>query len=406
MTVAADLVVEKNKAISPVASSESLLSGSGGNTSSPSSDDGGDNNSEGDNGFEGPEKNLEVLFVKGKGHPRGCRALDRASLDKICEAAKCTILSSVSNAHLDAYVLSESSLFVYETNIVIKTCGRTTLLGCLLPLLKMTSALGLELEWLSYSRKNYTFPDDQVFPHQSFQEEFGYLKKHPQLEQQLDGSGYVLGPITGDHWFVYVSDHTPDVGARCHRVTCDRTLNIMMFDLDPDVASLFYQTTTTTTTAATPSTPATTTTPSTTQGDDDKTATSTTAPPPHATTITRDGKAMTVASGINKLVPGAVIDDKAFEPCGYSMNAILYGSYSTVHITPEPECSVSEESDSNLDDSHLLSLQKILTFEFCSLMSRMCVSRVFPPFIYLIPFFASHGVCVLRFFFQSTVRVF
>lgn len=243
--------------------------------------------------FEGPEKNLEVLFVKGKGHSRGCRALERAALDKICEAAKCTILSSVSNTHLDAYVLSESSLFVYETKILLKTCGRTTLLRCLLPLLRFTAELGLELEWLSYSRKNYTFPDDQVFPHSSFQEEFGYLKKHPQLEARLDGSGYVLGPITGDHWFVYVSDKSEESAA----VTTDRTLNVMMFDLDPDFAGIFYQTNNAT------------------------------------------AAAMTTKSGIDTLVPGALIDDRAFEPCGYSMNAILYGSYSTVHITPEPECS-------------------------------------------------------------------
>lgn len=243
--------------------------------------------------FEGPEKNLEILFKPDIGHPNGCRELPRDALDQICMAARCTILSKVSNAHLDAYVLSESSLFVYSHKMIIKTCGRTTLLRCLHPLLRHTAQLGLELEWLGYSRKNYTFPDDQCFPHSSFLEEFAYLKKHPNLSAHLDGSGYVLGPITGDHWLVYVSDKSD----RPSFQSTERTLNIMMFDLDAEAAALFYQ---------------------------DKC--------PTAADMTR-------RSGISDLVPGAVIDDRAFEPCGYSMNAILYGSYTTVHITPEPECS-------------------------------------------------------------------
>jgi len=43
----------------------------------------------------------------------------------------------------------------------------------------------------------------------------------------------------------------------------------------------------------------------------------------------------TKSAGIDNLVPGATIDPSAFEPCGYSMNAILFHSYSTMHITPE-----------------------------------------------------------------------
>mmetsp|Transcript_2234 Transcript_2234/g.3036 ORF Transcript_2234/g.3036 Transcript_2234/m.3036 type:complete len:182 (+) Transcript_2234:2-547(+) len=51
------------------------------------------------------------------------------------------------------------------------------------------------------------------------------------------------------------------------------------------------------------------------------------------------GKEMTEKTGIRALVPGAVIDDCAFEPCGYSMNAILFDSYTTMHVTPEEHCS-------------------------------------------------------------------
>ena len=43
----------------------------------------------------------------------------------------------------------------------------------------------------------------------------------------------------------------------------------------------------------------------------------------------------TTASGIQALVPEAVIDDYVFEPCGYSMNSQEGAGFSTIHITPE-----------------------------------------------------------------------
>lgn len=277
--------------------------------------------------FEGPEKTLEVVFRRigdehceynigevlsdsdsdEPGNQRvGLRRLSRADLDLICGRARCTILSCVSNRYLDAYVLSESSLFVYPSMLVLKTCGTTTLLRCIAALIDLGRKVGMEIDWIGYSRKNFNFPGDQAFPHQSFQQELDYLHSHRNLCKRLDGNGYTLGPVTGDHWFVFVADHT--LRSRALDIDTDRVLNIMMFDIDPKVTQLFYY---------------------------DGYKRGDGANESKDEEVTRISKEQTVASGINNLCPGAIIDPRAFEPCGYSMNAILFHSYSTIHITPE-----------------------------------------------------------------------
>lgn len=60
---------------------------------------------------------FQVCFKPGIGNPKGCRALTRQSLDRMCLRAKCSILHKISNDYLDAYVLSESSLFVYPHKV-------------------------------------------------------------------------------------------------------------------------------------------------------------------------------------------------------------------------------------------------------------------------------------------------
>lgn len=84
--------------------------------------------------FEGSEKRLELHFTDADAStpsPSGLRAISRNTLDTLMELAACEIVSCTSNAHLDSYVLSESSLFVYPRTWILKTCGTTKLLNCL-----------------------------------------------------------------------------------------------------------------------------------------------------------------------------------------------------------------------------------------------------------------------------------
>ncbi len=265
--------------------------------------------------FEGPEKTMEVQFQKGSStNPMGLRSLARSQLDSICAAARCTILSKTSNRHCDAYVLSESSLFVYKHKLIMKTCGTTTLLRCIGTILSYADELGMDLTWLCYSRKNLFFPTAQQWPHSSFDDETRYLDSHEKLQNRLKGVGYILGPLTGDHWYVYVANHEveeavpkmlalPSSTVPKHSSTYvpqfnERSVNIMMFDMAPSVAAQFFI-------ANTPG----------------------------------GGKEMTRVSGIDTLCPGATIDEAHFTPCGYSMNALLHDAYYTIHVTPEAACS-------------------------------------------------------------------
>ncbi|GMI06657.1 hypothetical protein TrLO_g599 [Triparma laevis f. longispina] len=301
--------------------------------------------------FEGPEKTLEVCFRTSTGHtpqdvggtPTGLRTLPRNSLNEICSLASCNILSSISNTYLDAYVLSESSLFVYPYMLILKTCGTTTLLRILKRLLEMAAEIGLVLDWVGYSRKNLMRPEEQLYPHTSWEQEMKYITDHKDFTDRLCGNGYTLGPVTGDHWFVWVADRT----IRNEAVGTDRVINIMMFDIDPVVAEKFY--------ADKYEDP----------NEEKKSPLSSSSFSSEGLTrIQRISREMTKSAGIENLVPGATIDPRAFEPCGYSMNAILYNSYATMHVTPERGSSyVSFESNQKLKGYGALISNVVRTFK-------------------------------------------
>lgn len=113
--------------------------------------------------FEGSEKRIEVDFRTSSASPTsGLRSLSRAQLDELMSLAACTIVSPRKHAFFDAYVLSESSLFVYPTKFVLKTCGTTKLLDCVPRLLEMAAGIGMEPRRCKFSRATLLFPKQQV----------------------------------------------------------------------------------------------------------------------------------------------------------------------------------------------------------------------------------------------------
>ena len=76
--------------------------------------------------FEGPEKKLEAVVTPD--FPP-LRSLGDDMWRSVVEAAGAKILSVLRSEHCDAYLLSESSLFVYDDWFAMMTCGQTTLVA-------------------------------------------------------------------------------------------------------------------------------------------------------------------------------------------------------------------------------------------------------------------------------------
>lgn len=309
--------------------------------------------------FEGVEKLLEIWFEPNPSNKNAdLRKIPRAMWDALLKTVRCEIISFTRNEQIDAYVLSESSMFVSKRRWILKTCGTTTTLQCLEPLLRLASEIAgySEIEDLFYSRKNFKRPEMQVSPHRGFDEEVAFLDSFFE-----DGRAYSLGAINRDCWHLYTLSrggggsankqmlnnisnnnnnhhhhhhhshhHNSMSNGHAHQLQTtqqsakmnlieslqlpdpDQTIEILMTDLDPKVMAVFTK------------------------------------------DVCNTALEATQKSGIHKLIPGMVIDDYLFDPCGYSMNGVSKscgkkykeGCYMTIHITPEPDFSyVSFESN-------------------------------------------------------------
>lgn len=285
-------------------------------------------------GFEGPEKRLEVVFRNHNNPDKTLFSVTTEQWQRMLDDAKCTIISTMQNEYCISHVLSESSLFVFPYKVMIKTCGTTTLLRCIPLLLSYAKQLQLEIEFVWFSHKNLNFPGRQLFPHCSFDEETKYLN------QFFDGSSHILGPLSGDHWFLYMADCRKD---EPKVEDLESTMEILMHDIPLEVAQQFFR--------------------------NDKFV---------------DVKTSTKQSGIASLVPQSQIDDFMFEPCGYSMNGLRDQVYWTIHITPESHCSfVSFEVNASQLSS--AEQQQMLDRVVSTFKPGRLVATLFSPELNLVP---------------------
>ena len=223
--------------------------------------------------FEGPEKKLEVVVTPD--FPP-LRSLGEQAWRDIVEAAGAQMISVLQSEHCAAYLLSESSLFVFDDWFVLITCGRTTLVDAIPQLLR--SIPSESIAFLVYERKNEHFPEHQPTT---------FYEDARRLQAMLPGRALCFGDEHGRYvqMFHTTRPYTPEKN--------DPTLEVLMHLIDEEVAAHFAQ--------------------------------------PRVS----DDTSVAVSSGIDAILPGFTTSEYVFDPAGYSLNAVKGEEYYTFHVTPE-----------------------------------------------------------------------
>lgn len=268
--------------------------------------------------FEGPEKLLELWFaltpekLPASWNGKSLFDIPLLEIENLLNVVHCQILSKIHNEHFHAYLLSESSLFVYPHKMVLKTCGTTTTLLCLDKLTQLIqSFIDPTLENLKsiyrvfYSHRSFMFPEKQIDIHQNWDSELSHLNNY---FNSSTAKQYILGDQSDkcNQWHFYVNGDVNLVTVPSD----DITVEILMTNLDPAIASKFYV------------------------GEGVKKVATQSGEADCGHIL---GKQMMEKCGLHALLPCSEIrhDAFAFTPCGYSSNSLCNDAYATVHITPE-----------------------------------------------------------------------
>ena len=237
--------------------------------------------------FEGPEKKLEVIL---KGPIEGIRDNADGRWHRVVRACRAEILSVVRTERLDAYLLSESSLFVWPDRVLMITCGQTILTRSVPVILDIVGRDNVALVF--YERKNFMYPSEQ--PADFEQDVVALISYFP-------GKSYRLGPANHDHVHVYYAANAALEAAD------DATLQVLMHDLDPALVEIF-------------------------SGQNGQNVAS-----------------VRSASGLANLYPHMTVDGHLFSPYGFSINGVWQEQYYTIHVTPQPDGSYASFETNVID---------------------------------------------------------
>ena len=233
--------------------------------------------------FEGCEKRLELQFEQRGGGTM--RAHSVSTWIDVVAAAGAVVLSHTQELEFDAYVLSESSLFVYDGCVVLITCGQTRIFAAIAGVLELARSSQMALSTLCYSHRDFAMPQLQPPEHQSAQGEREALTR-----LFSDGFYSTLGAQQPRQWHAFTC-------ARLART--DRPLlAVYMEGIPQHVCARFGQ--------ASP---------------------------------LASGADMARCAGVDASLAayGRCIDAHAFSPCGLSVNGAMHegGGHWTLHVTPE-----------------------------------------------------------------------
>ena len=242
--------------------------------------------------YEGSEKRLEITTTL------NLLEFNNSFWQEMVKQASAFILSDINNEQLKAFLLSESSLFVWKHRLLLITCGETHLLQAALFFQKAVQRT--EITSLLFQRHQAYYPERQK---SSFQQD------SLQLQNVLKGDSH--------HW---TEGYCGDIFLFGNNQQNSSSKNIIMLH---GLASDFFE---------------------------------------ELKTRKVEASIVASQLQLKRYFKGFIIDQYSFEPKGYSLNAIDGERYFTLHITPEKCTSyVSFESNLLADEvndfqQHLLAL--------------------------------------------------
>ena len=160
--------------------------------------------------FESSEKKLEIIFSD---QSPSLRTRPEHFWEEVIEACGAAVISSKTYSSITAYLLSESSLLIWDHRIIMITCGKTVLPKALLKILKAFRKN--QPHFLFFQRKNEFFPENQK---SCFSKDLQLIKK------KVKGKAWRFGPIHQHHCSLFYME------TECRPDPRDQTLEILMYD--------------------------------------------------------------------------------------------------------------------------------------------------------------------------------
>ncbi|TWX53383.1 adenosylmethionine decarboxylase [Colwellia hornerae] len=237
--------------------------------------------------FEGSEKKAEIL-IDGE-QLSLLNDIDDEFWSALVNRSQAQILSSIENEYCKAFLLSESSLFVWSDRILILTCGETQLVKAVEFFIQKFGTKAIKQ--LTYQRKNEYFSNAQP---SCFGDDIKLIN------QYLPGKAYRFGEMDSHHNYVFHldNDFTAD--------TDDITYELLAYQISEQASK-------------------------------------------HLTQPNLSAEEIRQFLCIDSILPGFILDDFVFSPYGYSLNAINEQQYLTIHVTPQMDSSyISFESNVDL----------------------------------------------------------
>lgn len=258
--------------------------------------------------FEGTEKKLELIVTA---NTPSLRSLGTDFWSTVVQCAKADILSQISNDHCDAYLLSESSLFVWDDRIVMLTCGNSRLVDAACFVLdNLAHALQAheiplaaeQLSTQSFSPVNTSSLANDPSPvlaadivaffcyqrkneYQAHLQSSTFAQDIAVLRQRISGNAVRLGHLDSHHHYLFQSDKPYQAPQS------DTTCELLMYNIRGELADDLHR-------------------------------------PQQQADIEQK-------LGLSTRFKQFSLDCHLFEPHGFSMNGLWQQYYISLHITPQ-----------------------------------------------------------------------